>query len=57
MAAPVSKPGRAKNFTARIPPVLLEEFTLIAKRRGIPRHDLLVAILREWVRANGAEDR
>jgi hypothetical protein len=57
VAAPVSKPGRAKNFTARIPPVLLEEFTLIAKRRGIPRHDLLVAILREWVRANGAEDR
>jgi hypothetical protein len=53
MAAPVSKPGRAKNFTARIPPELFQALTDIAKARGLPRHDLVVLILREWVKANG----
>jgi hypothetical protein len=53
MAAPVSRPGATKNFTARIPPELFDALTEIAKRRGLPRHDLVVFILREWVRKHG----
>jgi hypothetical protein len=57
VAAPITRPGSTKNFTARIPPELFDALTEIARRRGLPRHDLVVFILREWVRANGADDR
>jgi hypothetical protein len=69
VAAPVSKPGRQKSFTVRIPPGLFDQLTEIAKARGVARHDLVTVILRQWVsldeetktrtevNEHGAEDR
>ena len=57
MAAPVSPPGSRKNFTCRLPKGLLEKLGELAKEKGLPRQDLITAILREWVEHNGPDDR
>jgi predicted DNA-binding protein len=53
MAAPVTKPGREKTFTMRLPAPLSERLLQIAKSRGQHRQELITAILREWVAEHG----
>jgi predicted transcriptional regulator len=38
-----------RNFTCRLPPVLLARLTELARERGLPRSDLIERILQQWV--------
>jgi predicted transcriptional regulator len=37
-------------FTLRLPPELAERLSEIAQQRGMSRSDLIIAILRQWVK-------